>query len=297
VSADSDAVPVRDLLAANLKRLRLEGSATPDDVARAARSHGLEWTASWVGSVERGQKQLTAEQLVALPFVLTDVLGHRVSLADLLHTDEPVLLTRPAASRPPPVSAAYLHEVLTSAGYRRHFNAPGVPATPPDPAASATQRAAAKMREIGRAGLGNVDVRALAKAEAGATDVEEKLARKLGVAPIVVIAASAALWGRSLTEERNDRLSPDPYAESETPGPKPAAVMRKLTAEIAARLEQAAQSLPEPAPQVAPAPVESTVDPPVDAPTQELPRVPAPRTPVDSPRSSILLVENPAATS
>lgn len=234
---------VRELVARNLRRLRLDGSAGPDDIARAARGFGLDWTAPWVSAVERGQRQLTAEQLVALPFVLTDVLGHRVGLADLLLGEEPVLLARTATARQAPLSPTYLREVLTAAPYRRHFAAPGLGVDSAPPAQSATQRAAAKMREIGRAGLGDVDVRALARAEAGAGELEERLARRLGVAPIVVIAAAAGLWGRSLTEEREERLSPDPYAPPGTSGPRPAAVMRRLTAEVTARLARGEEAV------------------------------------------------------
>ena len=77
-----------------------------------------------------------------------------------------------------------------------------------------------------------MDIRALGRAEAGAGEAENRLARRLSIAPIRVIAAAASLWGRSLTEERDARLAD---------GAGPAAVVaRRLTAELTARLDDAA---------------------------------------------------------
>jgi hypothetical protein len=182
----------------------------------------------------------TAEQLVALPIVLTEAFGHRVGVADLLLADEPVLLRAKVIEGEPavPVSSSYLREVATASPYRRPFSATGGVSTGIDGGDGALARAAAKMREIGRAGLGDVDIRALHRAEAGAGDVEDKLGRKLGVAPIIVIAAAAGLWGRSLTEERQARLTVDTF--SDEPHPQPAVVMRRLKAELTERIEQAA---------------------------------------------------------
>jgi hypothetical protein len=237
----ADPVGIRELIGRNLRRLRLDGVVSTEDIIRAARNHGLEWTASWLGAVERAQKPVSAEQLIALPVVLSDALGHRVALADLLLGDEPVLLAATEAAVRVPVSAGYLREVLTTAPYRRAFTAPDA-ANPVPPNEHTLARAAGKMRDIGRAGLGDVDIRALNRAEAGATDVEDKLARKLGVPTIVLIAAAASLWGRSLSEERAARLAPPDAEAPEADLPKPAAVMRRLTGQLAARLEAAEEA-------------------------------------------------------
>jgi len=233
-------VTVRELVSRNVRRLRLNAAASHEDVARAARHYGLRWTVQWVTAVERGHRMPTAEQLVALPIVLTEAFGHRVGLADLLLGDEPVKLRAKVIEDEPavPVSGSYLREVATAPPYRRPFAMPGMTTSGIDGGDGALARAAAKMREISRAGLGDVDIRALHRAEAGAGDVEDKLARKLGVAPIIVIAAAAGLWGRSLTEERQARLTVDTF--SDEPHPQPATVMRRLKAELTERIEQAA---------------------------------------------------------
>ena len=193
-------VSLRELIAANLRRLRLAAGREPDDLIPVARAHGLDWTVSWLGAVERGTRALTGEQLVALPVVLSTALGHRVSLADLLIGDAPVTLGGADDRSGASVPAAYLLDVVTGHPVRRSFTA-----TPPPPAVDAgagTARAGQRMRDILDAGLGNVDARALARAEQGTGAVEAKLAKRLGVAPVVVAAAAASLWGRSVTEEQ-----------------------------------------------------------------------------------------------
>lgn len=237
-----DRVPLRDLISRNLRRLR-EGTAVGhEDLAKAARRYGLGWTAPWLASVERGARALTAEQLVALPVVLSDALGFRVGLADLLFGDEPVLLAKEATGPRDAVSPTYLREVLTAPAVRRAFTAPGTPFAGTVSDSDAVSRAGEKMHVIARAGLGDVDVRALARAEAGAGEAEEKLARRLAVPPIVVIAAAASLWGRALTEERAARLAADPEAAHT----RPAAVTRQLSADVTARIMEAESAEPLP---------------------------------------------------
>jgi hypothetical protein len=229
-------VLARALLAENLRRLRTDAGAEPAQVLRAAGGHGLEWTASWLAAVERGTRGLTAEQLLALPVVLSDALGFRVTLHDLLDTDAPVLLVAEApAGRAgllrASVPSGYLRDLVTGQPVRRPFRT--TPAAEPTPEVSPGQRAAEQMREIVRAGLGDVDARALGRAQAGAGDAENRLARRLGVAPIRVVAAAASLWGRSLTEERDARV-----AAGEGSG---TVVSRRLTGDLTVRLDEAAR--------------------------------------------------------
>jgi hypothetical protein len=195
-------IPLRELVAANLRRLRQDAGRSAEDLIPAARAHGLDWTASWLSSVERGIRALTADQLLALPVVLSAALGHRVSLADLLVGDAPVSLGAPGELAPSSISAGYLLDVVTGHPTRRSFTQPPPPPAPDNTLAAVAARAAQRMRDIRDAGLGDVDARALARAEEGAGTAEAKLAKRLGVAPVVVAAAAASLWGHSLTEEQ-----------------------------------------------------------------------------------------------
>lgn len=234
-------VTLRELIAGNIRRLRTDVHASPEDVVKASVYFGLAWTASWLQSVERGTKALTADDLLALPVVLTTALGHRVGLADLLLGDAQVKLGK--ADQAGEVSSTYLREVITASPYRRSFAGPAFMTSSESGAVPAEERtlspsaqAAEKMRIITSANLGNVDIRALGRAEAGAGDAETKLARRLGVADIVVIAAAADLWGRSFTEERDAALQP-PEGEAPT---SPAVVSRRLTAALTSRIAEAA---------------------------------------------------------
>jgi len=221
-------VLLRIVLASNLRRLREEAGTQLEEITKAAAVIGLEWTQTWLTSLEKGTKSPTADQLLTLPVVLTAAYGQRVTLADLLAGEAPVLLGPETAVR-----ARHLRDLVTGEPTRRPFT---LPAVEPAPEMSAAAKAAEKLREIRRSGLGHVDIRALGVAEAGAGDAEAKLARKLGVAPIRVIAAAASLWGRSLTEERDARLAAGEGAAS--------TINRKLTAEVASRMEAALQDAP-----------------------------------------------------
>jgi hypothetical protein len=231
-----DPVLARALLAENLRRLRTDAGVGVDQIVRAAYGHGLDWTVTWLTSVERGSRGLTAEQLLALPVVLGDALGFRVTLADLIAGEAPVLLvTEAPASRSgrqrASVPAAYLRDLVTGEPVPRPFSAP--PQAGPAAGVSPAQRAAEEVREIRLAGLGDVDIRALGRARTGAGEAEIRLARRIAVAPIVVVAAAASLWDRSLTEERDARV-----AAGEGPV---STVSRRLTGELTARLDGAAR--------------------------------------------------------
>jgi hypothetical protein len=226
------AIPLRALVAHNLGRLRGEAGVALEDVVRAAWRDGFDWTTTWLGGVERGTRSLTAEQLLALPVVLSAALGRRITLAELLAGEAPVSL---GVDGPGGVPARYLRDIVTGEPVRTPFATPVVVAPPPEIDVAA--RAAEKLREIRRGGLADVDIRALTRAEAGAGEAENRLARRLGIAPIRVIAAAASLWGRSLTEERDARLAD---------GGGPAAVVaRRLTAELTARIDEAARRVPD----------------------------------------------------
>lgn len=232
----SDSIDLRALLGLNLQRLRLEGGATHGDLERAASPHGLDRPASWFADVERGARPVSAEELISLPFVLADATHRAVALADLLVGEEPIRLTTESTPMPP----ATIRSVLTAPPQPRAFvddHAPKQLAS----RESALTRAAERAREIREAGFGEIDVRVLAHSEDGAGDRERRLARRLGVPRVVVVAACAALWGRSLTEQRAALLR-------EPDAPPTAAIMRRLTGEITREIARhAGAAVPEPA--------------------------------------------------
>lgn len=215
-----NAVRVRALVGRNVRRLRTSGAVTHEDLALAAQARGLNRPVRWFADLERGVRPVSAEELVALPVVLGEALGYAVGLADLLLGEEPIRF----AAGPVAVLPATFRQVLNAPAQRRAFATPDATgAFVVEP--SAFIQAAGRMRQVKDAGFGDVDVRVLALVEQGAGERERRLARRLGVPPVVVAAACAMLWQRSLTEERAARLeAPD--------APSPTAVMRRLTEDL-----------------------------------------------------------------
>lgn len=222
---EAAAITVRELIATNVSRLRAGARIPVERIVEAAEAVGLHWTPAWVLALEHGQKPLTSEQLLALPVVLSAALSHRVTLADLLAGDEQVMLVRT------PVAAAYLREAVTGNPLQNsNLSDYAQDATALLKATNAA--AVQKMQLVRAANLGDVDVRTLGRAEAGSGSAEAKLARRLGVPEIVVIAAAAILWGRSLSDERDVRLRENQALTA-------ASVNRRLTAELTKRINDA----------------------------------------------------------
>jgi hypothetical protein len=223
-------ITFRDLVASNVSRLREAAQVSVDRVVKAAQSIGLEWNASWLRGVEQGQRSLSGEELIALPVVLSTALAHRVTLADLLIGDAPIVV-KPNSS---PIAAAYLREILTGAPYRRHFADVAQDTTALLMASNAA--AVEKMRTVRQANLSDVDVRTLGRAEAGSGNAESRLARRLGVPEIIVIAAAASLWGRSLSDERDALVRVNGAKQSL------ATITRRLSNEVTRRINEAANT-------------------------------------------------------
>jgi hypothetical protein len=223
-------ITFRDLVASNVSRLREAAQVTVDRVVKAAQSLGLEWNASWLRGVEQGTRTLTGEELIALPVVLSTALAHRVTLADLLLGDAPIVVKPNSA----PIAAPYLREIITGAPYRRHFADVAQDATAMLIASNAA--AVEKMRTIRLANLSDVDVRTLGRAEAGSGTAESRLARRLDVPEIIVIAAAASLWGRSLSDERDALVRHNGAKQSL------ATITRRLSNEVTRRINEAANA-------------------------------------------------------
>lgn len=226
-------VTIRHIIGRNMTRLRMEADATFSDIVTAARYHGLTWTEAWVAGAERGQKALSAEHLLSLPLVLAAALKRRVALADLLIGDDNVALGRDALA----VTATHLRDVVTATALRLGFGMPSTVETPEMIEAARAARRAERLRDIRRAGLGDVDIRVLGEADATAGEAEERLARRLGVPHAVIVAGSAILWGRSMTDEIATQLDAEatPYARAR----QAAAIARTLGAQLADRLAEA----------------------------------------------------------
>jgi hypothetical protein len=79
---------VTQIVGANMRRVRETNAKVLYDVAAAARDLGLTWDASAVSRIETGKRDLTLEEFLALPLVLTLALNEIVSLVDLLEMND-----------------------------------------------------------------------------------------------------------------------------------------------------------------------------------------------------------------
>lgn len=75
---------VSGLVAANMRRLREARVKPLQDVAEAAKELGVGWDRSTISRIETGKRELTVDECVALPRVLSLAFGEAITLADLL---------------------------------------------------------------------------------------------------------------------------------------------------------------------------------------------------------------------
>jgi hypothetical protein len=212
-----DPLPLPLAVGRAVREMRDVVDVSADEVARAARDLGLKsWQRSIVAGIETGRRGLTAEELLLLPYVLTNALGHPVSLRDLLPA--PVRLGGTWADE------ADLAKLLTGR---------------PVAETLAGQREAIKQAAVRLLAdaLKKRGANAAADAElAAAGEAEQIAARKLGVTALQVAVAARQRWGRSLTAER-DRLVRERVPD-DTPISSVRAVRGRITRNLVAELAE-----------------------------------------------------------
>jgi transcriptional regulator with XRE-family HTH domain len=162
-----------------VKELREEHELTQDDVARAVRRAGVSWRQTSVAALESGQRRLTLEEFLGLGVALRQLTGKDVSVAfsgdgaaEIHLGGRPVRAILPAEQR----------EAL--AGMKENTRALRV-----WPEAKQSDLEAAHADSAG--------------------DAEQKAARRFRERPVLVALAARRLWKRSLTEERDRRVTAD----------------------------------------------------------------------------------------
>ena len=155
----------------------------------AAQRLGIRWGRSSVTALEAGVRELTATELLALPCIMLAAVSAKypddweqylddVELAAFVQLDrsESLKLTETLALR---------REVLAG------WFGKGKPVPPP--------------RFVSMSGSAHLNATAVGQPVVSG-EAERKLARTLGVEPGDVVAAAVKRWGRSLTEERDERV-------------------------------------------------------------------------------------------
>lgn len=182
---------------------RKDQGLTQDEVARKLRSlAGLDWTRAVIAAIETGRRELTVPELALLLAILDTNLG------DLLDGAGTVELV--------PGREVADAEALVAGLCGRQTLADVITVHPA--IAKAMLRGFEALRAEAQAIWPKATLGQLVKAERAMGEADDKAARTLGVTPWKVTLASHRLWGRSLTEERDERVkakaSPDASART-----------------------------------------------------------------------------------
>jgi transcriptional regulator with XRE-family HTH domain len=189
----------------NARDLRQDAGATLEDLASAARSYGLRWSTGSVGSFESGRTVgVNLENLLAVASALGDVIGRKITLAELFTGEGDVELTEGL-----PLPLAELRAALSGVA----VGVPVVRVAGADVAALGVARRSFPVYDAFRE-----------------TDV--RICKSLGVSPEVGASAMARLWKKTFVAERDRLAGPDANAQ------RRGRISRQLKAELKAKLEK-----------------------------------------------------------
>lgn len=181
-----------------------------DEIAFFARKVGLQWSRATVAAIETGRRQLSLEEFLILPYVLT--LAHVYPEArptrdntflelDQLLPNEGWIDLLPNFR----VQADGLKRILAGTARETMSSSPMLVDFAPAPQKTSIEDAEKLWRRFWPMKKLDVEVFVSAERDTGG-DAEQKAARNLRVSPLTVALAARKLWGRSLTEERDQRL-------------------------------------------------------------------------------------------
>lgn len=216
--AEAVAAPLAEVVGRNARRLR--GTATADDLAKAARRCGLNWGTGRVSDLEHGRVSPTLPTLIALAAALRSLSGTPVALSELVEHDGYIALAgelvvkgtalkRFIGGAPIDLRAADLYWDEDDPFVRKILGMDAEPAS------------RGRRRDL------------YAASEQGET--EARLSKSLGVDREVVATAAEELWGRTVSAERDARAGRD--ASPQMRG----RVTRELKSELAQRISEAAR--------------------------------------------------------
>jgi DNA-binding XRE family transcriptional regulator len=205
-------VPLAALIGRRLKELREAAGLRQDDVAGLARRVGWEWTAATVAAIETGRREVSLAEFLSLPYIGRMFPADRQqprSLADFVG-DAPLGEL---------VGVLLSPDILTSRGEVFHL----------------LQGRESTEQSLYSRGASERRIKARQDTH---LDAERKAARRLGVSTESVVRVSRRLWGRTLTEERDERVARAGAAgaKKSTAQALRGHVTRELSSELAAAL-------------------------------------------------------------
>jgi transcriptional regulator with XRE-family HTH domain len=191
---------VAKVMGTGARALRIDAGVTLEEMAHVARRYGLPWTSGRVGDFEAGRTAPTVPTLIAATAALGDVIGRRVSLADLVTGRGQVQINNELR-----VNKSALRGAL--AGDTVH--APPIRVSPF--AAHILKKAENTAVWPARLLAAEPDLRNAVLQEFSESDA--RMCKSIGVAHIIGAAAMATLWGRTFSAERDHRAGPDANAQ------------------------------------------------------------------------------------
>jgi len=229
---------LQQVMARNVKTIRLRCGLTQGQLAAVATLHGLVWTRTNVTMIETGRKQIHFDEAVVLAAALD------VSLADLAQPSGPEVAIETGVW-----SAGYLRSVIEGdkgyegPEYRSAELTRFTQVATKTIGSISSQREALRQNLVDRWNLDPEISHGEMKRIAGwsdATDVSEAKwiegRLRLGITPGEVMIASKQLWGRSFQEEHDARSLDRPGNAQQVKG----RVTRELRKELGQRIEEAA---------------------------------------------------------
>jgi hypothetical protein len=190
--------PLRAVLAAGIKQARQRQGLRQEDAATKARAYGLSsWIRGTVAQAEVGARRFALEEVLLL------ALAYETSLAELVAGDANELVELTPDAR---LSVGALRALLSGNGeHVRELPAEAVDV--PVRRGTVPRRVSRfpdVLAEAERFGIGD---RSQLAGAADVSDAERHAGRKLGTTPERITIAALRLWGRTLTAERDHRLS------------------------------------------------------------------------------------------
>ncbi len=249
---DTSARPLGAIIGEGLRSVRQLHNLNQDDIATAARACGLRWDRATVAGVETGRRRLDIGEYLLLPVILREALGVEVDVAALVPETSTVrfgsrvcsgsavraLIRSELAGFDPkelPTPGTKEHSLVVEDAVHAHraenlkLGATGAPA---NGRLSAAQQIwpGAKQRDLVKAEMDSDKL------------VERRAAERLGVSSFEVALAARRLWKRSMTEERDRRITASEGASRASVRALAGHVTRQLTEELRRVLTRAKEN-------------------------------------------------------
>lgn len=197
---ESDVPTLVSVIGRNLRVWREAQGWTQSEVAYRCRTLGADWTQATVSAMEAGNRPLELGEFLVLLVAL------RIPPSDLVAGEGPLRFASTATAPAEAVAAIFNEEAVL--GLTPHLVEPVI-TNALGRAFQAPKRIVhdfeARYRHPSFERPPSGQIIAAAEQEA-----ERKAARRLGMTPRALTLAAYALWGRSLTDEREQRVGPDP---------------------------------------------------------------------------------------